>query len=114
MTDQVIDVVQQRLCLSKVAVPKQVDVKVGYGHGIDARRDGVGSVVAGPRRVVQFRGEVDRPVCARGVQRRPLGVLGIESRKVQEQVSVNVRRGEKELAEPYLLRIGGNALQCAE
>ena len=79
VADQVVHVVQQRLGLGKVAVAEQVDVEVGDSHGVDARRHGVGGIVAGTGRFVQSCGEMDRQVAVLGVQGRSLGVLGVET-----------------------------------
>src|SRR5262245_13529596 len=55
---EIMDVVQQRLCLGKVGMAQQIDVKVRHGHRINAGSDGVGYVVSATRRVVQLRGEM--------------------------------------------------------
>ena len=62
MADEVVHVVQERLSLGKVGVPQQVNVEVGDRDGVDSWRNGVGGVVAGPRRRMQFCGEMDRQV----------------------------------------------------
>src|SRR5262245_27171762 len=49
---EIMDVVQQRLCLGKVGMAQQIDVKVRHGHRINAGSDGVGYVVSATRRVV--------------------------------------------------------------
>ena len=54
---------------------QQVEVEVGHGHGVHARRHGVGLEITGARRVVQFGRQVHRQVGVRRVKRGAIAVL---------------------------------------
>ena len=79
-----------------------------------AGRHGVGLEVTGARGVVEFRREMHRQVALRSVERGPLGVLGIEPGEVEEEVAVDVRRGEEDLAELDPPRVSAfAAIRCS-
>src|SRR4029453_19023481 len=49
---EIVDVMQQRLCLGEVGVAQQIDIEVRHGHCVDAWSHGVGYEVSGAGAVV--------------------------------------------------------------